>query len=271
VKNIDGETALDEAVKGNKTSAALYLSWLGAECEEENRKYREVTLQTWIEAGCQEDAQYWAVASNKLNALKRLVKRDSVRLDREKLLQVAKIFNSEAAVSKVIDKVNKNTLLTLLTDQKYTDVEVICHGKSFPCHKVILAAHSNVFQSIIDSKERDGQELKVEIPECANVGVAEQFIKFFYTEKLENDFLEANLVLLLYLSDFFNMEHLHGAVEEKMVSKLSRETVKQFLVAGHKYHGEEIKDNAMKFLADNKGVWKENKEEWKDCIDRSLL
>ena len=102
-------------------------------------------------------------------------------------------------------------------------------ARSFPCHKVILAAHSDVFQSIIDSKERDSQELKVEIPECADVEVAEHFIKFFYTGIIENDFLDSNLVMLLYLSDFFNVEDLHETVEEKMISKLSRQTVKEFL------------------------------------------
>ena len=63
-KTSSSNTALDYAVLSNNTSAALYLSWLGAECREENRKYSEVTLQTWIEAGCQQEAQYWAVAAN---------------------------------------------------------------------------------------------------------------------------------------------------------------------------------------------------------------
>ena len=57
------DTALDLAAQYS-TSTAIYLSWLGAECREENRKYKEVTLQTWIEADCQEEAQYWAVAAN---------------------------------------------------------------------------------------------------------------------------------------------------------------------------------------------------------------
>ena len=87
----------------------------------------------------------------------------------------------------------------------------------------------------------------------------------------EKKILVANLVMFLYLSDFFNVEDLHETVEEKMISKLSRETVKEFLVAGHKYHGEKVKDKAMQFLSENKGVWKENPEEWKDCLDRSLL
>ena len=40
----NGNTALDWAVLFNNRSAALYFSWLGAECKRENRKYRGVTL-----------------------------------------------------------------------------------------------------------------------------------------------------------------------------------------------------------------------------------
>ena len=64
-----GGTALDWAARCNNPSAALYLSWLGAECREENRKYSEVTLETWIEAarfypGLKQDSQCWAMAAN---------------------------------------------------------------------------------------------------------------------------------------------------------------------------------------------------------------
>ena len=88
-----GRTALDCAVVSNNTSAALYLSWLGAECREENRKYREVTLQTWIEAGCQQEAQYWAVVTNDLNVVKHLVDVENVKLDKPKLSNLAKLFD----------------------------------------------------------------------------------------------------------------------------------------------------------------------------------
>ena len=64
MKDRIGYTALDWAIRSNNTSAVLYVSWLGAECKEEKRKYKEVTLQTWIEVGPQKDAQYWAVAAN---------------------------------------------------------------------------------------------------------------------------------------------------------------------------------------------------------------
>ena len=44
MKNRYGRTALDWAVLFNNRSAALYFSWLGAECKRENRNYRGVTL-----------------------------------------------------------------------------------------------------------------------------------------------------------------------------------------------------------------------------------
>jgi len=91
--NIWEDTALDDAVRMNQTSAALYLSWLGAECKEDNRKYTEVTLQTWIDEGCRHEAQFWAVAANDIYALKRLVDEENVELDRPKLRTLAKLFD----------------------------------------------------------------------------------------------------------------------------------------------------------------------------------
>ena len=57
-------TALDMAIEEDQTSIAIYLSWLGTNCKKENKKYREVTLDTWLEAGCEQDAALWAVAAN---------------------------------------------------------------------------------------------------------------------------------------------------------------------------------------------------------------
>ena len=107
IKESGGNTALDDAVEFNNTSAALYLSWLGADCKEAYRNcyynsqggkrvkhtFTKVTLQTWIEAGCQQEAQYWAVAANDLSALKQLVRMENITLEREKLRRLAKLFN----------------------------------------------------------------------------------------------------------------------------------------------------------------------------------
>ena len=109
MKNHYDATALDWAVGegANNPSAALYLSWLGAECKEKNKNcyctgqrgkrvkhtFTEVTLKTWIEADCQQEAQFWAVAANDINALKQLARIENVTLEREKLRSLAKLFD----------------------------------------------------------------------------------------------------------------------------------------------------------------------------------
>ena len=82
---------------------------------------------TLIRLSSPETVKSWG-NDNDVNVLKSLVKRDSVTLDRQTLLQVPKMFNPEATVSKVIEKMNKkiNPLHTLFTVQQYTDDEVIC-------------------------------------------------------------------------------------------------------------------------------------------------
>jgi len=111
MRNSRGVTALDLAVRRNNISAVLFLSWIGAECrdrtENSNCYYTgtganrvkhtftlPVSLETWLEAGRLQDAQFWAVAANDLEALKNLaaMKRD-VKLDKPKLRKLAEVFD----------------------------------------------------------------------------------------------------------------------------------------------------------------------------------
>ena len=47
--------------------------------------------QTWIEAGCKQEAQYWAVAANDVEALRSLARMQDVIMDRENLQSLAKV------------------------------------------------------------------------------------------------------------------------------------------------------------------------------------
>ena len=99
-----GATALDDAVLNNNTSIALYLSWLGAESGQENRQYREVTLASWLEVGCEKEAQFWAVAANDVKLLKQLAGMENIRLDREKLVNLAKLLENQEVLDFVSDE-----------------------------------------------------------------------------------------------------------------------------------------------------------------------
>ena len=65
LKEVTGWTALDWAVDKAvicdsiaHASIALYLAWLGADCKPCRRRAGPVTFQTWLDEGCQQQAQY---------------------------------------------------------------------------------------------------------------------------------------------------------------------------------------------------------------------
>jgi len=262
-------TALDVAVQKNLPlpSIAIYLSWLGAECKEENRKFSNVTLQTWLDAGCQQDAPMWAVAAKDLNALRQLAQMEGITVDKAILINLADMFGYQEIKAIIED----NSNLKIYSNQVFCDFEITLKEKSFPCHKIFLAKHSEPIRVLIEEKIRQNLPMKTELENCPNEIVAESFIKFFYIGGIDKDILDWNIVTFLHLSDYFRVKELHTVVQDAMIAQLCNENVKEFIIAADKYQGERVKAAAIEFLRENRGIWAENVEEWKPFISRELL
>ena len=262
-----GSTALDIAVKEDHPSTAIYLSWLGAQCKEENRKFGDVTLQTWLDAGCQQDAPMWAVAANDLKALRKLASMAEVIFDKPILLKLANLFGHQEI--KYFLKENQN--LKIYSNQVFCDFEITFKEFTFPCHKSFLANLSSAFQGLIEDKTRQNLPMKTELLNCPNEAVAESLVKFFYIGAIDKDLLEWHSVSFLHLADFYQIKELYKTVEDVMIAQLCKENVKEFLIAADKYQSEKVKASCFDFLYQNRGIWSENIEEWKPYISRELM
>jgi len=260
-------TALDIAVQKTPLSTAIYLSWLGAECKEENKKFGDVTLQTWLDAGCHQDAPMWAVAANDLSALKQLDSMEEVSLDKPILINLAKLFGHQ----EIKCYLENNQHLKIYTNQVFCDFEITFNEMTFPCHKIFLAKQSEPFQALIADKMKRNLPMTTELLNCPNETVAESFLKFFYIGGIDKDLLDVHTVSFLHLSDYYRVEGMHTIIEDSMITDLTKKNVKEFLIAADMYRGEKVKTACFAFLSKNRGVWSENIEEWKPFISRELL
>jgi len=263
----DGVTALDVAVGFNKLSTAIYLSWLGAQCMDKNKKFDDVTLQTWLDAGCQQDAPMWAVAAKDLKALRQLAKMEEVIFNKPKLLNLAKLFGYQ----EIKCFLENNSNLKIYSNQLFCDFEVTLKEKTFPCHKIFLVNYSEPFQALIGEKMRENLPMKTELANCPNETVAESFIKYFYIGVIDEDILNWHIVSFFHLSDYYRVKEMHTLVENAMIAQLCKENVKEFMIAADKYQGDRLKAAAFEFLRENRGIWAEDIEEWKPYISRELL
>jgi len=263
----DLRLAADNAVERNQTPTIIYLSWLGAEFKEEHRRFGHVTLQTWLDAGCQQDAPMWAVAAKDLNALKQLTNMEEITIDKPVLLDLAALFGHH----EIKCYLEENQNLKIYSNQMFSDFEITFKERTFPCHKSFLSSLSGPIQALIEEKTRKNLPMKTELENCPDATVAESFVKFFYIGGIDKDLLDGHLVTFLHLSDFYRIKGLHIIVEDTMISQLSKDNVKEFFIAADKYQGERVKAAAIEFMRMNRGVWREDIEEWKPFISRELL
>ena len=114
----------------------------------------------------------------------------------------------------------------MLADQAFSDFEIVCQDKSFPCHKAVLAARSEVFKTMLNN---DGEEAKknclvIEDFENEEVG---QLLQFIYTGILKED--DAIGTELLLLADKYDLPDLVNLCEVALAKDITLETCLGFL------------------------------------------
>ena len=83
-----------------------------------------------------------------------------------------------------------------------SDVTIICDEEKFPCHKTILSARSDVFKvmfSMPDSKEQQHGVVKID---DVSAKTMKTFLKFMYTDDLEEEEIDCNLLIAADKYDF---------------------------------------------------------------------
>jgi len=158
-------------------------------------------------------------------------------------------------------------LMAIYENTMFTDFTIICKagGKEykFPCHKAVIASGSasGHFARMFGSgmTECSSGEVEVEGYEKEEV---EQFIKFLYTLKLEEEGLEKHSVKFLKMADQYDVPKMKADVTNFLRSRLTKDTVLDIVLAAHSYGAPELKSAAIDFIVKNK-LEEKSLAEWK--------
>ncbi|XP_077289032.1 BTB/POZ domain-containing protein 17-like [Arctopsyche grandis] len=99
-------------------------------------------------------------------------------------------------------------IATLYADQLMSDINLVVGGKSYPAHRLILCATSEVFQVMLMNREwsewrESAIELK-ETPQCSEVFPL--FLRYFYTGQIRIS--QETVLPILSLADKYNIKDL---------------------------------------------------------------
>jgi len=117
-----------------------------------------------------------------------------------------------------LDNLNLETpeekpMISLLMDEKKSDVAFIVEGQTIPAHKQVLVQKSQYFANLFNSGMIESNQEVIEIPDC-EYQVFKEFLRFIYCHQVKFDIDLARKLLL------FSEKHVQKDLLEKCIDFL---------------------------------------------------
>merc|ERR1719228_2068482 len=106
-----------------------------------------------------------------------------------------------------------------------SDFKIVSGGKTFPCHKLVLAARSSVLMTMLENDmmevENDTMEAREEVLTLNHIepDIVKSLIKFIYTGKVDD--LETKATSLLGIADCYKLPGLTKLCEGQLISAIT--------------------------------------------------
>jgi len=141
----------------------------------------------------------------------------------------------------------------LYADKELVDVKILCNGKTFDCHKIVLSCQSEVFKTMIKNKSLIEKELGVmEIVETdISSDNMEQLLYYLYHEKIK-DITMINPDLLV-AGDKYIVSGLLDECSKYFEANLSLQNALDVLVTAEFTNQKNLFEAASRFVGKNIG------------------
>lgn len=164
--------------------------------------------------------------------------------------------NSEGISLEVIDNIKLNhDCSALFADPIGSDFVIeSADGAKFHIHRVILAAHSEVFKAMLKGETAESQNSYVKLIDVSGEDLR-YMLEYIYTGTVK-DIENTNFASLLMLADRYNLKGLWELSEYALSEHMTVDNALDILVVADMYDSDFLKYEAMKFVKENKDILK---------------
>ena len=149
----------------------------------------------------------------------------------------------------------KESIKSACFSSESSDIKIICEGKEFPCHKLILSLRSSVFKRMFSSDWKSEPTLPIK---DVSADTMETFLKFLYTDELELDEINPNL---LVLADKYDFKKLVNICVNHFGNIIDTKNAMEIAYTAYVVSNEELLKKASGFIIKNAGAIKKP-EQW---------
>lgn len=152
--------------------------------------------------------------------------------------------------------------LSVLVDQKFTDVVLVFGNRELKAHKAMLAGHSSVFAAMFNSDMKECAENRVEIDDI-DYEVVEQMLQFIYTDRAPK--LKVMADRLLGAADKYDLERLKILCEQALCEQLSVDNAVHLLALANRHSADLLASHATEIVSNNIGEVMRT-QDWHDMV-----
>jgi len=166
-------------------------------------------------------------------------------------------------VTEDVPEENENQgLLDLLNTGELADVDVVCSGRVFACHKAILGAKSPFFKAAFVHNMKEKATGKINI-DGIDSDTVQDMLSYIYGGKIDN--IEEKSAKLLAAADQYDLKHLKKKCEELLCKSLNISNCLEYLILADLHSTDILKPLVIKFVVENSRevVTQEN---WKEKL-----
>ena len=196
----------------------------------------------------------------------RWMRRNLSRDDLDKLVEISLDFKFEhieepgTYVPPDKEPTIKESIQNVCFSSEFSDIKIICEGKEFPCHKLILCLRSSVFKRMFSSdlKISNAKDESTLTIEDVSADTMETFLEFLYTDDLKVN--EINTKLLL-VADKYDFKRLVNICVNHFGNIIDTKNAMEIAFTAYLVNNEELLKKASRFIINHAGAIKKP-EQW---------
>jgi hypothetical protein len=146
----------------------------------------------------------------------------------------------------------------LFLDEEFSDVKIICEGKTFHCHKNVLSCQRSVFKTMLNDSDMVEAKLgEIKINDIFSFTM-ENLLFFIYHDDLDENKISGELMLA---ADKYNISALYKFCVNYFDKNLTEENALDVMNAAYLKNETDLFRKACKFVLKHKLI---GKEAWQD-------
>ena len=151
----------------------------------------------------------------------------------------------------------------LFLDAEFSDVKIICEGKTFHCHKNVLSCQSSVFKRMLNDSDMVEAKLgEIKITDIFSFTM-ENLLFFIYHDDLDENKISGELMLA---ADKYNISALYKFCVNYFDKNLTEENAMDVMNSAYLKNETDLFGKACKFVSKHKLI---GKEAWQDMTKNS--